>query len=113
MDVDGGLAKAWQGRQQATGMIVMSMTEHDCIGGRQIDPELAGVVDQGHALAGIKKNALFAALNPEGQAVFSQQALSIGRVFDEDGYLCARIRHRSSLSQLTPAGERTSRWPWP
>jgi len=79
------LRRSRQGCFQSADVVEMAVTEHNRFGRRKIDIQPPGVVDQRHSLAGVKKHAVQARVDPPGQTVFTQDARPAGRVLDQNG----------------------------
>ena len=52
-------------------MVVMAVTEHDCIGSCQVDVERLSVLNEQITLTRIEKNMPVAVFDPERQAMLS------------------------------------------
>ena len=67
-------------------MIVVSVTEHNCIHLSQVNPKFLRVLKQQTRLTGVHKKLVFLCLNIKAQSVLNSAARSTFRVFNKIDY---------------------------
>jgi hypothetical protein len=59
--------------RQATGMVIVTVTEDQQLGFVELNLHCRGIMQQGQALTGIKEYLFIVGFNPQGKAVFRQK----------------------------------------
>jgi len=67
--------------QQASGVVVVAVTEGDGVGCGDVDVELLGVVFNGEALPGVPEEAVLVGFHPDGESVFGEESGTSDTVF--------------------------------